>query len=99
MKDRSVVLNVMSGSSGEVLDRNRTHVVRKDADGKIYAAFENPGQEDNTIKLTLTALSPFTEFETAVNGHKTGMKRANAAGILECRIVLLARQKLTVKEL
>lgn len=99
MKDCSVVLNSMAGVAGEVLDRNRTHIIKKDASGKIDAIFDNPGQEDNVVKLTLTALAPNAQFEVTVSGKPEGKKKANIAGVLESRFVLQARQRLRIREL
>ncbi len=98
MKDRSIVLNIMSAKPGEVLERNRTHMVKKDENGKVFAEFRNPTQEDNAIKLTLTALEPYACFEFFLNGEFNGVKKANAAGILECRILLPERKNLLVRQ-
>jgi len=98
MKDRSIVLNIMAAKPGEVLERNRTHIVKKDESGKVVAQFRNQTQEDSAIKLTLTALEPYACFEILINGEVTGEKKANAAGILECRIMLPERRNLVVRQ-
>ncbi len=98
MKDRSIVLNIMSAKPGEVLERSRTRTVRKDENGKVIAEFRNPTQEDHAVKLTLTALEPYACFDILLNGESAGIKKANAAGILECRIVLPERRNLIVRQ-
>lgn len=99
MKDRTIVLNTMSGEAGEVLDRNRIHLIRKNEDGRIYASFRNPSQEVNAIKLTLTALKPYTEFEILINREEKSRKRANAAGILEFRFPLPGLSQMEIREI
>lgn len=98
MKDRTIVLNTMAGENGEVLDRNRMHLIRKESDGTIFARFNNPSQETCAIKLTLTALTPFCRFRILVNGNEECIKKANAAGILECRFQIPGLSQMTLLE-
>lgn len=99
MKERTIILNTLSGDAGEVLDRNRTHVIRKEADGCIYARFHNPTQEISAVKLTLTALTPYTSFDISINGKPDSKKRANEAGILECRFPLPGLSQMEIREM
>ena len=88
MKEKTIVLCVMQGGPGEVLDRGRNHVIKKDMDGCIMAEFRNPSQEMAKIRLTLTALRPYSVFDVRLNGSSTGFRRANAAGILESSFLI-----------
>ena len=99
MKDRTIVLNNMSGNNGEVLAKNRTHLIQKGNDGRIYARFNNPSQEIFAIKLTLTARDPFSQFLVRINDGEEGIKKANAAGILECRIPIPGLSRMTLEEI
>ena len=55
MKEKSIVLNMMQGEPGDILEKGRYYAVKKQSDGLIHADYCNSSQEDAALKLTLTA--------------------------------------------
>ena len=84
MKEKAVVLNTMSGKAGEVLEKSRSCLIRKDENGLVCVHYSNSAQEEAVLKLTLTALSPDAPF-TVDDGQNCSRIYANRAGILENR--------------
>ena len=55
MKEKSIVLNMMQGEPGDILEKGRYYAVKKQSDGLNHADYCNSSQEDAALKLTLTA--------------------------------------------
>ena len=83
MKEKSIVLNMMQGEPGDILEKGRYYAVKKQSNGLIHADYCNSSQEDAALKLTLTALDPHAEFIIHVQRQEPYKLRANAAGIFE----------------
>lgn len=98
MKEKSIVLNMMQGGPGEILEKGRYYSVRKFANGFVHAEYCNSSQEDAALKLTLTALDPYAEFTIQVPKEKPYLLRANAAGILEGRFLVPAGRRIDIDE-
>ncbi len=99
MREQTIVLNVMVGQVGEVLERTREYTVRKDEEGRIHASFRNPSMEEAAVKMTLTGLEPGTVFEARMGDRLVGTrKKANSAGILETKWMIPENSVLDVSE-
>lgn len=98
MKEKTIVLNVMLGEPGEILARGRNYLVRKLPDGRMQVEYHNISQEGGVLKLTLTALNPFSKFLVGVTGEADAVLTANAAGILESRFPVPAGKRLRIEE-
>ncbi len=98
MKEKSIVLNMMQGGPGDILEKGRYYAVEKLANGLVHAEYSNSSQEDAALKLTLTALDPYAEFTIQVQKQKPYMLRANAAGILEGRFQVPAGRRIDIDE-
>ena len=83
MKEHNCVLSILQAGPGEILDRDRQHIIQRDRVGKVAASFTNDNMEPEKIRITLTALHPHTLFEIQVTGNPKRQYRANGAGILE----------------
>lgn len=98
MKEKSIVLNMMQGGPGEILEKGRYYAVQKHADGLVHAEYCNSSQEAAALKLTLTALNPHAEFTVQVQHEEPYFLRANAAGILEGRFQVPAGRRIDIDE-
>ena len=100
MKEQTIVLNVMEGTAGEVLERARDYTIQKDENGKIRAAFQNPSMEEAAVKMTLTGLNPGAIFEISIGRQVQSLqfKKANSAGILETKWIIPEHSTLQVCE-
>ena len=98
MKEKSIVLNMMQGGPGEILEKGRYYAVQKHADGLVHAEYCNSSQEVAALKLTLTALNPHAEFTVQVQHEEPYFLRANAAGILEGRFQVPAGRRIDIDE-
>ena len=106
MKEKSIVLNMMQGEPGDILEKGRYYAVKKQsADGlrcncgsTIHADYCNSSQEDAALKLTLTALDPHAEFIIHVQRQEPYKLRANAAGIFESRFLVPAGRRIDIDE-
>ena len=88
MKEKSIVLNMMQGEPGDILEKGRYYAVKKQSDGLIHADYCNSSQEDAALKLTLTALDRQEPYKL----------RANAAGIFESRFLVPAGRRIDIDE-
>lgn len=92
MKEITIVLNTLEGKNGEILERSRTHIIRKKEDGLMEGEFLNTSVEDNTLKLTFTGLKSMAKFSLVTKRRDeagvTETKCANSAGILEFKTVI-----------
>ena len=86
MKEKSIVLNMMQGEPGDILEKGRYYAVKKQS------------QEDAALKLTLTALDPHAEFIIHVQRQEPYKLRANAAGIFESRFLVPAGRRIDIDE-
>ena len=98
MKEKSIVLNMMQGEPGDILEKGRYYAVKKQSDGLIHADYCNSSQEDAALKLTLTALDPHEEFVIHVQRQEPYKLRANAAGIFESRFLVPAGRRIDIDE-
>lgn len=99
MKEKSIVLNMMQGEPGEILERGRCYSVRKLEGGGARAEYSNLSQEPAVLKLTLTALEPYARFQVLQEPGKPAILTANAAGILEGRFQILPGRKLCIEKI
>lgn len=100
MKETTIVLNTIDSKEGEILERTKTHVIRKDDVGLLRGEFINQGIEESAVKLTFTGLQPHVVFAVSSYGTQIQkeMKRANLAGILELKVTILAGGKVVIEE-
>ncbi len=100
MKETTIVLNIIDSKEGEVIERTRTHVIRKDAAGLLRGEFSNPGIEEAAVKLTFTGLNPCVLFQISSYEQQIQkeMKKANSAGILEFKTIIPAGGKVVIEE-
>ncbi len=98
MRELTLIVNVMNGNNGEFLEYAKHHSIKKNADGKIECIFKKRNAEEWSVKMTLTALEPYTRFKVCVGNQITEYKRANRAGILETRLIIPENNSLTVCE-
>lgn len=100
MKEQTIVLNVMSGAAGEVLERARDYMIKKDGEGKITAEFQNPSVEEAAVKMTLTGLESGAVFEVTIGREiqSVQFKKANVAGILETKWIIPENSVLQICE-
>ena len=98
MKEKTIVLCCMQGKAGEVLDRGRNHTIRRNSDFCIEAEFLNPTSETIRIRLTLSALDAHAVFRILEHGAETGLRIANAAGILESSFLIPEQSRLDLRE-
>ena len=100
MKEQTIVLNVMEGMPGEVLERARDYTIRKDDRGMVRATFQNPSMEEAAVKMTLTGLNPGAVFEISIGRQVQSLqfKKANSAGILETKWIIPENSVLQVCE-
>lgn len=101
MKETTIVLNTIDSKEGEIIERTRTHVIRKDDAGLLRGEFSNPGIEEAAVKLTFTGLNPNVLFQVSYYEHQIQkeMKKANSAGILEFKAIIPAGGKIVLEEL
>ena len=98
MKEQSIVLTLMQGAPGAILDKGRYSAVKKQSDGLVHADYCNSSQEDAALKLTLTALDPHAEFVIHVQRQEPYKLRANEAGIFESRFLVPAGRRIDIDE-
>lgn len=98
MKEKSIVLNVMLGEPGEVLEKSRHCVVKKLDNGHIHIEYENRSQEQAMLKLTLTALSPYARFKAGQDEEQCSILKANSAGIFENHFPVQPGRTLVIDE-
>ncbi len=102
MKEITIVLNVLEGQNGEILERTRTHIIRKNDAGIVQGEFLNTTMEESAVKLTFTGLTPRSEFLVTARGREveetTERKKANSAGILEFKTIVPASGKVILTE-
>ena len=55
MKEKSIVLNMMQGEPGDILEKGRYYAVKKQSDGLIHADYCNSSQEDACLLYTSDA--------------------------------------------
>ena len=91
MKEKSIVLNMMQGEPGDILEKGRYYAVKKQSDGLIHADYCNSSQEE-------TALDPHAEFIIHVQRQEPYKLRANAAGIFESRFLVPAGRRIDIDE-
>ena len=103
MKEITIVLNTLEGKNGEILERSRTHIIRKKADGFMEGEFVNTSVEDSAIKLTFTGLKSMALFQLTTIGREQNKmveeKKANSAGILEFKTIIPPFGKAMLMEL
>ncbi|MGN0298458.1 MAG: hypothetical protein ACI4C1_04635 [Lachnospiraceae bacterium] len=93
MKEVTIVLNILEGSNGEILERTRTHYIKKNEKGLVEGVFYNRSVESVSYKFTLTGMLPGSFFELVClnkrdNGKVVEHRRANSAGILEVKYIV-----------
>ncbi len=100
MKETTIVLNIIDSKEGEIIERTRTHVIRKDDAGLLRGEFSNHGIEESAVKLTFTGLNPRVLFQITFYGQQIlkEMKKANSAGILEFKAIIPAGGKIVIEE-
>lgn len=102
MKEITIVLNILEGCNGEILERTRTHIIRKTDTGAVEGEFLNTTMEESAVKLTFTGLTSKCEFIITTTGRdieKTEeRKKANSAGILEFKTIVPAIGRVTLME-
>lgn len=98
MREKTIVLNTLEGQNGEVLERTKEYVLKKDNNGLMTGDFVNISQEEMAVKLTLTGLSPMAKFCFREEGKALFWYSANGAGILELKQILSAGAKLKITE-
>ena len=91
MKEKSIVLNMMQGEPGDILEKGRYYAVKKQSDGLVHADYCNSSQED-------VALDPHAEFVIHVQRQEPYKLRANAAGIFESRFLVPAGRRIDIDE-
>ena len=96
MRELTLIINVMNGANNEVLECDKQYSVKKDKDGNVICDFKKRNAEEWSIKMTLTALEPYTRFEVRVGTCIQQYKRANRAGVLEARLIVPENNSLTV---
>ncbi|MBQ7432783.1 MAG: hypothetical protein IJV50_04885 [Lachnospiraceae bacterium] len=103
MKETTIVLNTIDSTCGEILERTRSHLIRKNEDGRIFGEFVSLSIEESAVKLTFTGLKSFAQFEivyyTLENERKEECRKANSAGVLEFKIIISEGGKVTVEEM
>lgn len=99
MRELTLIVNVMNGNNGDVLECAKHYSIKKNIDGKIICIFKKRNAEAWSVKMTLTALEPYTRFEVRVGDQVQEYKRANRAGILETRLIVPENNSLTVCEI
>ena len=101
MKEQTIVLNVMAGMAGEVLERTRDYTIQKANNGKVCAVFQNSSMEEAAVKVTLTGLNPGAVFEITIGRQVQSVqfKKANRAGILEMKWIIPENSVLQVCEI
>lgn len=98
MREKSIVLNIMQGEPGEILEKGRYYCVRKLPNGLVHAEYCNSSQETAALKLTLTALAPYAQFTIQVQKEAPSFLRANAAGILEGHFQVPGGRRIDIDE-
>lgn len=102
MKEITIVLNTLEGKKGEILERSRTHIIRKKEDGLMEGEFLNTSVEDNALKLTFTGLNSMAKFILVTKGREEEevleKKCANSAGILEFKTIIPHFGKVSLNE-
>lgn len=100
MKEKSIVLNVMLGEPGDVLEKSRHCTVKKLSSGFVHVEYANHSQEQALLKLTLTALEPYTAFKAGHFGcDDDTILKANSAGIFENHFPVKPGKTLVIDEL
>lgn len=95
MKEVTIVLNILEGQNGEILERTRTHYIKKGDNGLVEGVFYNRSIEDVSYKFTLTGMDAGSRFcltclDKRNNEKEISQKRANSAGILEVKYIVPA---------
>lgn len=103
MKEVTIILNMLEGKDGEILERTRSHYVKKDENGLVKGQFHNRSAEVVAYKFTLTGMQPGLYFDLLCYNKRTKeklveRKRANSAGILEVRYVVPACSFLNLEQ-
>lgn len=100
MKETTIVLNTIDSKEGEIIERTRSHVIRKDGKGLLRGEFGNHGIEESAVKLTFTGLNPRVLFQVSSYGQQIlrEMKKANSAGILEFKAIIPVGGKIVIEE-
>lgn len=98
MRELTLIVNVMNGKNGDMLECAKYYSIKKEENGKVSCIFKKRNAEAWSVKMTLTALEPYTRFEVRVGNHIQEYKRANRAGILETRLIVPENDSLMVNE-
>ena len=99
MRELTLIVNVMNGKNGDMLECAKYYSIKKEENGKIVCVFKKRYAEAWSVIMTLTALEPYTRFEVRVGNQIQEYKRANRAGVLETRLIVPENDSLTVYEI
>ena len=98
MKEKSIVLNMMQGEPGDILEKGGGGAGGGESNGLIHFDYCNSSQEYAALKLTLTALDPHAEFIIHGQRLESYKLRANAARIFESRFLVPAGRRIDIDE-
>ena len=69
MRELTLIVNVMNGKNGDMLECAKYYSIKKEENGKIVCVFKKRNAEAWSVKMTLTALEPYTRFEVRVGNQ------------------------------